>query len=214
MRANSGRLVRFDQNIRPNYGLLLAGVDEAGRGCWAGPVVAAAVILPADWEPAELDDSKRLRHTQRTTLYNEIRQSALAWSACAVSAADIDSLNILQATLLAMSRAIARLHPTPDLVLVDGLQLPSLPCPGRAIVGGDGKSAAIAAASIIAKVLRDRVMCTWDRYHPGYGFAAHKGYGSADHRAALQRLGPCPLHRQSYRPIANLRQSRLWNESR
>ncbi|MHB8079429.1 MAG: ribonuclease HII [Candidatus Krumholzibacteriia bacterium] len=190
----------------------LAGVDEAGRGCWAGPVVAAAVILPSGWAPAGLDDSKRLTPARREALFEAIRAGALAWRACAVSPAEIDRLNILRATLQAMARAVARVAPAPDLVLVDGLQLPVLPCRGEALVRGDGRSAAVAAASIVAKVTRDRLMRAWDARLPGYGFAAHKGYGSAEHRAALHRLGPCPLHRRSYRPVSDLAQGLLWDD--
>jgi ribonuclease HII len=143
-------------------------------------------------------------------LFAEIRAGARAWTACAVSAADIDSTDILRATLRAMARAVDRLPLTPDLVLVDGRQVPLIAAPAEAIVRGDGTSAAVAAASIVAKVLRDRVMTTWDRHFPGYGFAAHKGYGAAAHRAALDRLGPCPLHRLSYKPLAGLRQATLF----
>ena len=194
---------------------MLAGVDEAGRGCWAGPVVAAAVILPSCWGPAHLDDSKRLSATRRESLLAEIQANALCWGACAVSALTIDEENILQATLQAMSRAVRKLRPAPEVVLVDGRQVPpDLPCPAEAIVRGDGRSAAIAAASILAKVLRDRVMRAWDRFFPGYDFASNKGYGSPRHRSALGELGPCPLHRLTYRPVATCGQGRLWNESR
>jgi len=189
---------------------VLAGVDEAGRGCWAGPVVAAAVILPANWCPAGLDDSKKLTAARRVALYEEIRTSALSWGACTVSAAEIDRTDILKATLLAMARSVVRLAPAPGLVLVDGRQVPDIPYPAEAIVRGDGTSAAVAAASIVAKVLRDRVMTAWDRHHPGYGFAAHKGYGAPTHQEALSRLGPCSLHRFTYRPIADLDQGRLF----
>jgi ribonuclease HII len=185
-------------------------VDEAGRGCWAGPVVAAAVILPDGWCPRRLDDSKKLTGRVRELLYQEIRASALCWGACAVSAPEIDRTNILRATMRAMSLSVCKLDPCPDLVLVDGLQVPDLSFPGEAVVKGDGTSAAIAAASILAKVIRDRIMTAWDRRYPGYGFAAHKGYGAAVHRSALQSLGPCPLHRFSYRPVAELDQGQLF----
>ncbi len=214
MTASIGNLLRFDEGLDEAAAGLLAGVDEAGRGCWAGPVVAAAVVLPPGWAPDGLDDSKKLSPRQRTAVFDEIRGRALGWRACAVSAAQIDSLNILQATLLAMTRAIERLHPAPNLVLVDGAQLPVVSCRARSIVGGDGKSAAVAAASVMAKVLRDRIMTIWDRYHPGYGFAQHKGYGSLLHREALYRLGPSPLHRHSYRPVATWAQGRLWHVPR
>jgi ribonuclease HII len=206
-------LLSFDQQIRGATINKVAGVDEAGRGSWAGPVVAAAVILPPGWAPPLLNDSKRLSANHRTQLFAEIRAHAECWHACAVSPSEIDLLNILQATLLAMSRSVCNLRKQPDLVLVDGVQSPRLDCLTRTIIGGDGKSAAIAAASVVAKVLRDRIMTTWDHIHPGYGFAQHKGYGSAQHREALLRLGPSPLHRRSYRPVASLAQGRLWNDS-
>ncbi len=214
MSGRAAALARFDLERSQGGTVPLAGVDEAGRGCWAGPVVAAAVMLPAGWSPEGLDDSKRLTPRRREELYGAITAGALAWRACAVSPADIDRLNVLRATLSAMARAVARLDPPPRIVLVDGLQLPSLPCRGEALVRGDGRSAAVAAASIVAKVLRDRVMRAWDRRLPGYGFANHKGYGSAEHRAALLRLGACPLHRTTYRPVAQLGQASLWNETR
>jgi ribonuclease HII len=207
-------LVGFDWRHSREGRRRLAGVDEAGRGCWAGPVVAAAVVLPPGWGPAGLDDSKCLSGAVRESLYADILAGAEGWSACAVSAATIDSINILQATLRAMSVAVRKLAPPPDLLLVDGLHTPAAPCERLAVVRGDGKSAAVAAASIVAKVLRDRIMRAWDHYLPGYGFAQHKGYGSRAHREALRRLGPCRLHRQSWRPILELRQGSLWNESR
>ncbi|MBK8166366.1 MAG: ribonuclease HII [bacterium] len=210
MGADPAALAGFDRERSRDGQLVLGGVDEAGRGCWAGPVVAAAVVLPAGWCPPGLDDSKKLSPARREALYAEIRTGALAWAACAVSAAEIDHGNILRATLRAMSRAVARLHVTPDLLLVDGNQVPAVPMPAEAIVRGDGTSAAIAAASILAKVLRDRVMTAWEHHFPGYGFAAHKGYGAAEHRQALERLGPCPLHRLTYEPLASRGQGRLF----
>ncbi len=206
----AGRLASFDRSKSDAGRLVLAGVDEAGRGCWAGPVVAAAVVLPAGCCLAGLDDSKKLTPGRREVLCQEIRASALAWGACAVSAADIDASDILRATLRAMARAVARLRVRPDLVLVDGNQLPDLPLPAECLVRGDGTSAAVAAASMLAKVYRDRIMTAWERHHPGYGFAAHKGYGAAAHREALHRLGPCPLHRLTYKPVAELDQGRLF----
>ena len=193
---------------------MLAGVDEAGRGCWAGPVVAAAVVLGPRWSGDELNDSKRLSARRRERLFALIQRHALAWRASAISPAEIDSTNILAATLSAMTRAVARLDPQPELVLVDGNQAPPLSLPVETIVGGDGISASVAAASIVAKVLRDRIMVAWEGHYPGYGFAAHKGYGVAEHRRALQELGPCLLHRYSYRPVAELAQGAFWNESR
>lgn len=203
-------LLRFDQERSAGVRGLLAGVDEAGRGCWAGPVVAAAVILPAGWCPDGLDDSKKLSPRRRQQLCGQIMASALSWGACAVSARRIDEINILQSSLEAMARSLAKLRPHPGLVLVDGLQIPAFPAPAEAVVGGDGASASIAAASILAKVLRDRVMTAYDRLYPGYGFAGHKGYGAKVHQEALRSLGPCPLHRFSYRPVAQLDQGSLF----
>jgi ribonuclease HII len=210
VRADAAALAGFDRERSRQGRLVLAGVDEAGRGCWAGPVVAAAVVLPDGWAPAGLDDSKKLSPARREALFAEIRAGARCWAACAVPAGEIDRVNILRATLRAMTRAVARLQVPPDLVLVDGNRLPELPVPAEAIVRGDGTSAAIAAASIVAKVLRDRVMTAWERHYPGYGFAAHKGYGAATHREALERLGPCPLHRLTYEPLASRGQSSLF----
>lgn len=210
MRAVAAALAGFDRGRSREGRLLLGGVDEAGRGCWAGPVVAAAVVLPHGWAPDGLDDSKKLSAARREALYLEIRRHARAWAACAVSAPEIDRTDILRATLRAMARAVARLSVTPELLLVDGRQVPTVAMPAEAVVRGDGTSAAVAAASIVAKVLRDRVMISWDRHYPGYGFAAHKGYGVAAHRQALDRLGPCPLHRMSYEPLASRGRARLF----
>ena len=203
-------LAAFDLARSQGGRLVVAGVDEAGRGCWAGPVVAAAVILSPGWCPDALDDSKKLSVRRRETLCGEIRSSALSWGACAVSAQEIDRLNILQATLLGMARSLHKLHAGPDLVLVDGLQVPPVPWPTEAVVKGDGSSACIAAASILAKVFRDRIMTAWARKYPGYGFAQHKGYGAPRHRASLIELGPCAIHRVSYKPVALCRQGRLY----
>lgn len=210
MPGSVSSLVEFDREWSGRGRLLLAGADEAGRGCWAGPVVAAAVILPDGWCPEGLDDSKALTARQRESYFELIQASALSWGACAVSSVEIDRTNILRASLRAMSRSVARLSPACDLLLVDGLQVPDVPCRAEAVVKGDATSAAIAAASVIAKVLRDRVMAAWDRHYPAYGFASHKGYGAAAHRQALDRVGPCPLHRFSYKPIAELDQGNLF----
>jgi ribonuclease HII len=208
--VTAGGLLLFDHARGAAEGTPLAGVDEAGRGCWAGPVVAAAVILPPGWCPAGLDDSKRLTEARRETLSTTLRASALSWGACAVSAPEIDRLNILRASLLAMRRALLKLRPQPAYALIDGVHLPELPCPAEAVVKGDGRSAAVAAASVLAKVLRDRLMVALDRHHPQYGFASHKGYGAAVHREALLEHGPCRWHRHSFRPVAELDQGRLW----
>lgn len=186
--------------------MLVAGVDEAGRGPLAGPVFAAAVVL-ADERPIDgLDDSKKLTPRRRECLAGEVRANALAWSVAAASPTEIDTLNILNATLLAMRRAILGLSPFPSAVLVDGNRLPELDfdggrLEGHAIVGGDASVASISAASILAKVDRDRYMQDAARRYPGYGFARHKGYGTARHLASIRELGPCPLHRLSFRPF-------------
>ena len=181
---------------------LLAGVDEAGRGPLAGPVVAAAVILDPRQPIAGLADSKKLTARRRERLYDEICAKALCCSIALASVAEIDRLNILQATLLAMQRAVAGLRLPPAKVLVDGNRLPRLAMRAEAVVGGDARVAAISAASILAKVTRDRWCVEVDAQWPQYGFAAHKGYGTAAHLAALQAHGPCALHRRSFAPVA------------
>ena len=184
----------------------VAGIDEAGRGPLAGPVVAGAVILNRHTVIEGLKDSKKLTARRRAELAADIRQHALAWSVAWADAAEIDSLNILEATLLAMRRAILGLPVLPHYVQIDGNRLPELTfgserIDGEAIVGGDGTNAAISAASIVAKVCRDQIMVEMDRIYPDYGFARHKGYGTADHRERIQRFGPCQQHRRSFRPI-------------
>ncbi|MGH8042561.1 MAG: ribonuclease HII [Rudaea sp.] len=181
---------------------LVAGVDEAGRGPLAGPVVVAAVILDPARPIAGLADSKTLSARRRELLDAEIRTCALAFSVIEIGCADIDRINILNATLLGMARAIAALQPPPALALIDGNRLPQdLPCPARAIVDGDASEAAISAASILAKVARDARMRELDARFPGYGFARHKGYPTREHFAALERLGPCAEHRRSFAPV-------------
>jgi ribonuclease HII len=185
---------------------LLAGVDEAGRGPLAGPVVAAAVILD-DQQPIEgLQDSKKLSPARRERLFDEIRAKALCCAIAQASVEEIDHLNILQATLLAMQRAVAGLRLKPTKVLVDGNRLPVLDMLSEAIVKGDTKVPAISAASILAKVHRDRLCQQLHQQYPQYGFDAHKGYGTSDHLAALQRHGACPEHRRSYAPVARYRE--------
>lgn len=183
---------------------LMAGVDEAGRGPLAGPVVAAAVILD-DLRPiAGLADSKKLTAARREVLFDEIRAKALCFSIAEASVEEIDRLNILQATLLAMRRAVQGLRLKPVMVLVDGNQLPVLDMTAEAIVKGDALVPAISAASILAKVHRDRWCAQVDRDYPAYGFAGHKGYGTAAHLAALRAHGACPLHRSSFAPVAQV----------
>lgn len=181
---------------------LVAGVDEAGRGPLAGPLAVAAVILNPRHKIDGLDDSKKLTEARREALYAQIVQRALAWHVVLVEVEEIDRINIYQATMAGMCRAVAGLSITAHEAWVDGNQLPkALPCPGKAIVGGDALKPAISAASIIAKVTRDRLMCAMDVQHPGYGFASHKGYSTPEHLAALRQLGPCPLHRRSFAPV-------------
>ena len=182
--------------------LLLAGVDEAGRGPLAGPVSVAAVILDPSRPIAGLDDSKKLSEKKREALYPLIIERALAWHIEFVEAAEIDALNILQATLTGMRRALCALSPTAQLARIDGNRLPrDLPCPAEAIIGGDAIEPAIMAASILAKVARDRAMCALHVEYPQYGFDRHKGYPSAAHLAALATHGPCPQHRRSFAPV-------------
>jgi ribonuclease HII len=183
---------------------LVAGVDEAGRGPLAGPVVAAAVILDERHPIQGLADSKKLTALRRERLFDEIRAKALCCSIAEASVEEIDRLNILQATLLAMRRAVAGLRLKPNKVLVDGNRLPTLEVLAEAIVGGDALVPAISAASILAKVHRDRWCLTLDQQYPQYGFAQHKGYGTAAHLAALRAHGPCAQHRTTFRPVADL----------
>jgi len=184
--------------------LCIAGVDEAGRGPLAGPVMAAAVILNPAAIPPGLNDSKRLTAARREALEPLIQASTI-WALSQASVAEIDALNILRASHLAMTRALAGLSRPPDLALIDGNLLPAgLPCRGQAVIGGDGRSLSIAAASILAKVARDRIMRDLDRDFPGYGWARNMGYPSAGHRDALHRLGLTPHHRRSFAPIRQI----------
>ncbi|MEK6807245.1 MAG: ribonuclease HII [Pseudomonadota bacterium] len=183
---------------------LIAGIDEAGRGCWAGAVYAAAVILPDTPTIAGLRDSKKLSANQRQRLAVEIREKATAWAVATASAEEIDALNILRASLEAMRRAAEALRPAPKECWVDGLHVPKLKCPAKAFVRGDSLHPSIMAASILAKVARDRDMIEQERAFPGYGFAKHKGYGTEVHRDALEKLGPCAIHRRSFAPVARL----------
>lgn len=190
----------------------IAGVDEAGRGPLAGPVVAAAVLFPAellrDPPPALLDlnDSKALTAARRDTLFDLLHNTpGLRHAAAIVEPEEIDRLNILRATHLAMARALSALPELPDLALIDGLPVPGLPCPSQNEIKGDARCLTIAAASILAKVTRDRIMIDLDRQYPHYGFAKHKGYGTRAHLDALNTHGPCPAHRQSFAPVRQLR---------
>lgn len=182
----------------------VCGVDEAGRGPWAGPVSAGAVILNPDDLPAGIDDSKALTHARREALEIEIKARAVAWGVGFASVEEIDELNILHATGLAMCRAIEALAVQPAAALVDGNYRFKLPCDVQTVVGGDGLSLSIAAASILAKTARDRRMVELDAEYPGYGFAGHKGYNAPIHSEALRTLGPCPAHRSTWAPIRAL----------
>ncbi|HVY34298.1 MAG TPA: ribonuclease HII [Caulobacteraceae bacterium] len=179
----------------------VCGVDEAGRGPWAGPVSAGAVILDPRRVPEGLNDSKALSHQQREALEIEIKTHAIAWAVGFASVAEIDAMNILQATGLAMRRAVEALSTPPAFALVDGNYAFKLPCPVKTVVKGDALSCSIAAASILAKTARDRLMVELDGLYPGYGFCAHKGYHAPVHVEALRRLGPCPEHRMSWAPV-------------
>jgi ribonuclease HII len=183
---------------------LIAGVDEVGRGPLAGPVTVAAVILNPDHVLSGLDDSKALSEKKRLILFDEIVSTAIAMTIVHLPPSDIDRLNIRSATLEAMRRAVVLLHIPPDLALIDGRDVPpGLPCPARAIVGGDGKEPAISAASIVAKVMRDRLMTRLGTHWPAYAFERHKGYGAAAHLAAIRASGPTPHHRLSFAPFKN-----------
>ena len=180
----------------------IAGVDEAGRGPLAGPVVAAAVILPPGYTHPILNDSKKLTPRKRDLLFSELTaDSAIVWSLAVVDAGEVDRINILRATHEGMRRAVAGLATQPEHVLIDGLPVRPFPVEQTALVGGDGLSFSIAAASVIAKVTRDRLMLELDAQFPNYGFAKHKGYGTAAHLAALKTHGPCPFHRRSFLPV-------------
>jgi ribonuclease HII len=184
--------------------VLVAGIDEAGRGPLAGPVVAAAVILVPGTNIPGLRDSKLLSAARRERIADDIRQTALAWALARAEVEEIDRLNILQATLLAMRRAVLALNVQPDRVVVDGNHCPKLEVPGEAVIGGDATVPAISAASVLAKVARDAEMVALDSRYPAYGFARHKGYPTPEHLTALRACGPCPVHRRSFRPVCQL----------
>jgi ribonuclease HII len=190
--------------VKPHPNLIIAGVDEAGRGPLAGPVVAASVIFhPKKKLIAGLADSKQLSAKERERLFIEIRKHALAWTASQASVAEIDHINILQATLLAMQRAVAKLRIKPQLVLIDGNRCPELACEAKAIIKGDETEPLISAASIVAKVIRDRFMMWLDKKYPNYGLAQHKGYSTQKHIEALEKHGPCHrIHRRTFLPVS------------
>ncbi len=189
-------------------GLLTAGLDEAGRGAWAGPVAAAAVILPPDPRLLQrlsgVRDSKQMTPAQRAHWAIEVKSAALSWAVGLASSQEIDALNILGATRLAMQRALEALQPVPQHLLIDALRLPAVSIPQTALVRGDARCLSIAAASVLAKTARDALMAELDGQYPAYGFARHKGYGTAAHRRALREAGPCLLHRFSFAPLRSL----------
>lgn len=190
--------IDFDNSKKASAASVICGCDEAGRGPLAGPVVAAACILPEGYIPEGLDDSKKLTEKKREKLYAEITEKAVAWCVSAASPEEIDEINILEASLLAMRRAIEGLCITPDYLLIDGNVYRGFALPGEAVVGGDGISPSIAAASVIAKVTRDRMCVEMHEAYPEYGFARHKGYPTKEHKLAVYEYGPCPIHRKSF----------------
>jgi ribonuclease HII len=200
-RRRVGRLWKLEKQLAAEGHACIAGCDEVGMGPLAGPVIAAAVILPMGLSLVGLDDSKRLTSDQRERLAVEIRARALAFGLGAVSADEIDRINIYRAGHLAIRRALESLGATPDAVVVDGRRVPDIACHQVAVIGGDARVASIAAASVVAKVHRDALMRELDRVHPGYGFAQHMGYSTKQHFAALTRLGPSPIHRRSFAPV-------------
>jgi ribonuclease HII len=193
---------KLERAARKCGALRIAGVDEVGRGPMFGPVVAAAVILAPKCRLEGLNDSKKLSEKKRNQLDIEIRENAVAWAIAAIDVETINQINIRNASLLAMKRAVEQLALTPDYLLIDGVDTIDFACPQQAAVQGDGTSFSIAAASILAKVFRDRMIVELDSQYPGYGLASHKGYCSAEHMAALARLGPTPLHRKNWSPVA------------
>lgn len=210
-------LLKFEIELWQQGFEQIAGVDEAGVGPLAGPVVAGAAILPRDYKLRELNDSKKLDEATRDELAERIKNDAVAWAIGVAEVEEIDRLNIYQAGLLAMRRAVEALNIKPDFVLVDARKIPELAMPQRGIVRGDAQSASIAAASILAKTSRDAMMLELDRQFPGYGLAGHKGYPTPEHFAALRRLGASPIHRRSFRPVREVlgldpTQASLFNE--
>ncbi len=203
-RARVAALYTYEEKALAEGYELIAGVDEAGRGPLAGPVSVAAVILPRGLYLPHLNDSKKISPRQREELYEEIREKAVAVGTSLIDAEIIDRVNIYQATINGMYEAIFALKPAPDQVFIDAVRLEQLPMPSLSIIKGDAKSASIAAASIIAKVTRDRLMDDYDREYPQYGFSRHKGYGTAEHIEALKKYGPCPIHRKSFEPVKSI----------
>jgi ribonuclease HII len=194
-------LLRYETPLWEKGLTRIAGVDEAGMAPLAGPVVAAGVILPRDFRPRGIDDSKQVDAADRARLAAEIKQAAICWAIGIATVEEIDAINIYRAGLLAMKRAIEGLASCPEHILIDARRLPELRIPQQGIIHGDALSLTIAAASILAKTTRDAMMADYDQRYPGYGFARHKGYPTAEHFAALERLGACVLHRRSFAPV-------------
>jgi ribonuclease HII len=203
-RQRIARLKYYEEGAYQEGYQLIAGIDEVGRGPIAGPVVAAAVILPRDFFLAGVNDSKLVSEKNRLALVRDIKREALAWAAVMISPQRIDQQNILQATLEAMRSAVLELVPRPDFLLVDAVKIPDMKIVQYPLIKGDSLSISIACASIIAKVERDQIMQTYDHIYPGYGFARHKGYATREHLAALEKLGPSPIHRGSFEPVRSM----------
>lgn len=195
------KLYDFENEFKNEGFELIAGVDEAGRGPLVGPVSVAAVILPLGLKLDKINDSKKLTEAQRVTIYEQIKKKAIAVKSILVDESKIDEMNILQATIWGMYQVLGQLNPKPKAALIDAVKLPQLEIPHKAIIKGDSLSASIAAASIVAKVERDWYMEKLDKEYPMYGFAQNKGYGTAEHIAAIKKYGPCPAHRRSFEPI-------------
>jgi len=201
---------QYEQQFYQRGYFHVAGVDEVGRGPLAGPVVACAVILPRNFDVEGIDDSKLLSNVRRLELYPRIAAQCLAWAVGCIDAATIDRINILQASLVAMQRAICELPLAPEAIIVDGNhKIPDVSVPQMPVIKGDRKSISVACASILAKEVRDRLMEDFDRQYPGFGFAVHKGYATPEHLAALDKLGPVPIHRKSFRTIREYNQQSL-----
>lgn len=202
--AEAPDLMLIERSLYCQGYVLIAGIDEAGRGPLAGPVMAAACVLPREFDLPGLDDSKKISENKRIILATKIKEQALAFSVASATAMEIDLINILQATKLAMKRAVENLSLTPDFVLIDGRDTINITTAQRTVIGGDGLSASMAAASILAKVARDELMAQLHEIYPEYCFDQHKGYGTRLHLEAIHRFGPCPIHRRSFSPIKQM----------
>ena len=198
------KMLEFERKYGADFHCI-CGIDEAGRGPFAGPVVAGAVVLPESLLIEGLNDSKKVSPKKRKELYEEIKEKAISYGIGMSSPGRIDEINILQATMEGMCQAVQQLSQPADYVLIDAVKLKNLPLPQLSLIKGDAKSASIAAASIIAKVTRDRLMEEYDRQYPEYGFGSHKGYGTAEHIAAVEKYGPCPIHRMTFEPIRTIK---------